>query len=291
MLRQRAKLTLPGACGVRGSGGRTFSTHSPGDTFSKRANQTNAICQFAMAIALLAALAGSPAVAGPPFRTDDPEPVDTGHFEINFFSLASATQAGWAGDLPGVEVNYGALPGLQLHVIMPVAFAAPSGGGLASGAGDLELGTKYRLLMPRDSDWFPEVGVFPTVEVPIGNQHLGAGTGHAQLFLPVWLQKNVGAWTIYGGGGYWINPGPGNRNYSFAGVTLLRQVTQALALGGEVFHQTSFAVGIPDSTGFNLGGVYDFSDTWHLLASAGTGITGRNDTNFVSYYLAVQLTF
>ena len=60
---------------------------------------------------VVAALAlGAPAWAGPPFRTDDPEPVAFQHFEINLLSLGSETAAGWSGILPGLEVNYGALP-------------------------------------------------------------------------------------------------------------------------------------------------------------------------------------
>jgi hypothetical protein len=34
----------------------------------------------------------------------------------------------------------------------------------------------------------------------------------------------------YGGGGYWINAGPGNKNYWFVGWVLHRQVTDSLAL-------------------------------------------------------------
>jgi hypothetical protein len=29
-----------------------------------------------------------------------------------------------------------------------------------------------------------------------------------QAFLPVWLQKSFGDWTIYGGGGYGLNSYP-----------------------------------------------------------------------------------
>ena len=50
------------------------------------------------------------------------------------------------------------------------------------------------------------------------------------------LQKDFGRWTSYGGGGYWNNPGPGNRNYWFAGWLLQYQCADNLALGGELFH-------------------------------------------------------
>jgi hypothetical protein len=41
-------------------------------------------CGFAITAALLSL----PALAGPPYITDDPEPTDTGHYEIYFFRRA-----------------------------------------------------------------------------------------------------------------------------------------------------------------------------------------------------------
>lgn len=72
---------------------------------------------------------------------------------------------------------------------------------------------------------------------------------------------------------------------------LQRQITKQLALGGEVFHQTADKIGGKDSTGFNLGGIYDLTDNYHLLFSAGRGIQNVTATNQFSYYLAFQLTF
>jgi hypothetical protein len=45
------------------------------------------------AAGLLAALLlfAAPAFAGPPYRTDDPEPVEFQHFEINAFSFGTKT--------------------------------------------------------------------------------------------------------------------------------------------------------------------------------------------------------
>jgi hypothetical protein len=68
----------------------------------------------------------SPATAGAPFLTDDPEPVDYGHWEIIGFSTGTFVQGDAAGNLPGVEVNYGALPNMQLHVKASVAFNSQS---------------------------------------------------------------------------------------------------------------------------------------------------------------------
>jgi len=245
----------------------------------------------AVSCAFIALMAWQPVLAGPPFITDDPEPVDYGHWEVYGFSMATHVQSDTSGTLVGVEVNYGAAPNLQLHIIAPVALDAPSGGGMQTGPGDVELGVKYRFIDPGSNDWWPEVGVFPLVEVPTGDAERGLGSGHLHEFLPVWAQKNFGAWTTYGGGGYWINPGAGNRNYWFVGWLLQRQVTSQLALGGEIFHQTPDTIGGRDTSGFNLGGVYDFNEHYHFLFSAGRGLQNVAATDEFSYYFGFQWTF
>ena len=246
--------------------------------------------RFAGAAALLCATALA-ARAGPPFRTDDPEPVEYQHWEVYGFSTATHVEGDTAGTLPGVEVNYGALPNLQLHVIAPIAFDAPAGSGTKFGMGDTELGVKYRFVQEDDDGWRPQIGVFPLIEAPTADAHRGLGTGHAQVFLPLWLQKSLGPWTTYGGGGYWHNPGAGNKDYWFMGWLVQRQVTEGLALGGEVFHQTADTIGGSDSTGFNLGAIYDFTEHYHLLLSAGRGLENVPHTNQFSYYAAFQWTF
>jgi hypothetical protein len=57
-----------------------------------------------------------------------------------------ATQGGYDRDhnlaftAPHVEVNYGAAPDLQLHLIAPLQYARPAGGPAVCGYGDMELG-------------------------------------------------------------------------------------------------------------------------------------------------------
>jgi hypothetical protein len=249
------------------------------------------------ALACLAALAAwAPALAGPPFITDDPEPVDLGHWEVYAFSAGAIGSGDASGLGPAIEVNYGAASDLQLHLIADLAYDAPSGSPSRMGPGDTELGAKYRFVDPGKDDWWPQVGVFPLVELPSGDARRGLGAGYVQAFLPVWAQKDFGKWTTYGGGGYWINPGPGSRDYWFAGWLLQRQVTDRLALGAEVFHQTASLVGRDGSTGFNLGGQYDLSKHDHILFSAGRGgllyaVDAAAVRSPATYYLAYQWTF
>jgi hypothetical protein len=73
-------------------------------------------------VALTAALTLLPrlAFAGPPFITDDPEPVELHNWEVYLGTFDQRTSAGYTGTAPHIEINYGALPELQLHTIVPL---------------------------------------------------------------------------------------------------------------------------------------------------------------------------
>jgi Putative MetA-pathway of phenol degradation len=121
--------------------------------------------------------APSPTAAGPLSLTDDPEPVDYGHWEISGFSMGTIVQGDSAGILPGTEINYGALPNVQLHVKVRIAFNSQSATGTQFGFGDTEFGVKYRFIDPGEDDWWPQVAVYPAVDAPTGDTALGLGTG------------------------------------------------------------------------------------------------------------------
>lgn len=245
------------------------------------------------AVALaLAALLPSAAIAGPPFRTDDPEPVEYQHYEFYTFSSGTNVRGDTGGVGPAWEFNYGLIPNGQFHLVTPMAFDSPAGGPTQFGYGDTEVGFKYRFIDEDKSGSRPMVGVFPMIEIPTGDESRGLGSGHARLFLPVWIQKSFGDWTTYGGGGYWINHGGGtnDKDYGFVGWLLQRKINDKLAVGAEIFHQTATTTDGKDSTGFNMGAIYDFDERNHLLVSVGTGLQNASETNRFSWYIGYQIT-
>ena len=223
--------------------------------------------------------------AGPPFVTDDPEPVEYRHWEFYLASQDAKNKEGWSGTAPHFEVNYGAFPNLQLHMIAPLAYAKPNDGSARYGFGDLELGAKYRFI--QETDWRPQVGTFTMLEVPTGSSSKGLGSGQVRAFLPIWLQKSWGPWQSYGGGGYWINPGSENKDYWFFGWQVQRELSKTITLGAEMFYNTPSAREEGGRTGFNLGTIVNFTDEHHLLFSTGRDIHGQNR---FSAYIAYQLT-
>ena len=217
----------------------------------------------ALRLIALVYLLVTPAVAGPPYVTDDPQPVEYRHWEVYLASLLSRDAGEWSGTAPHVEVNYGAARDLQLHTILPMSFVRTTEGTVTYGYGDTELGAKYRFV--QETSRWPQAGVFPLLEIPTGDRQRGLGGGHVQLFLPLWLQKSYGDWLTYGGGGYWINPGAGNHDWGFLGWQLQRQLLPNFSIGTEVFHTTVQEEGGEAETRFNVGMGLDLSDLQHVL--------------------------
>lgn len=99
---------------------------------------------WAVVLVALAAVRSAP--AGPPYTTDDPEPVPLHGWELYLSDTRVVEAADGTGDAPHVEVNYGAAPGLQLHAIVPLGWARPADGPTTFGLGDVELGVKLRFV-------------------------------------------------------------------------------------------------------------------------------------------------
>ena len=231
-----------------------------------------------------AMLSGSAMEAGPPYATDDPEPVELEHWEIYFALAGFHDSNGWTGDAPLMEFDYGAFANTQLSLIVPMAFDAINRQPVQAGYGDTELSVKYRFV--EESDWWPQVAIFPQMNLPTGSRSRGFGAGETDGYLPVWWQKSFGKWTVSGGGGYWINPGPGNRNWWYSGLLIQRPISKYLTIGTEVFHETSSGQGVRASTSFNLGAVLELNERWDVLFSAGRSIGGPGE---VQAYFAFRL--
>jgi hypothetical protein len=228
------------------------------------------------------ALLATPAWAGPPYLTDDPEPVELGHWEFYLASQWTATRHAAEGTSPHVEVNCGALPELQLHVIVPAALALASGQPTQYGLGDIELGAKYRFV--DEGKWRPQVGTFPLVLVPTGSAARGLGAGKTQVFVPLWVQKSFGPWTTYGGGG--LHFASGERD-AVVGWLVQRRLVEGLTLGAEAFLTVPWKGG-PTEIRVNLGLVIDFTAHHHLLLSGGPAFGGEpGGQGYAAYQLTI----
>jgi len=205
---------------------------------------------------------------GPPYQTDDPVPVELHHYEFYIFGCVDGTPAEIDSTGPAFEFNWGALPRVQIHAVLPLGGVFPSNnptyfpggtGPSAFGLTDMELGVKVALF--KETKHVPQIGTFTMFEIPTGNYDKGLGVGNVWYKIPVWLQKNIGNWLLDGGVGYQIVPQKGYRNFPYSGFLLKYTFGKTLEFGGEVFShgREGFAAAQTQaSTMIDLGGYYHF---------------------------------
>jgi len=205
---------------------------------------------------------------GPPYQTDDPVPVDLHHYEFYIFGGVDGTPAEIDSTGPAFEFNWGAIPRVQLHAILPWGVVAPSNnpvylpggtGSSAFGLTDMELGMKIAII--KQTKNFPQIGTFPMFEMPTGSYTKGLGVGKVWYKLPVWMEKDWKLWTVCGGGGYQVVPQTGYRDFPYTGWLLKRTLSERLELGAEVFAhgREGFAAAQTErSAMIDVGGYYHF---------------------------------
>jgi hypothetical protein len=241
---------------------------------------------LALCVVLLCSMA---AWAGPPFQTDDPEPIDFRNYEFYTFGSADGTPVEMDTVGPAVEFNWGALPNVHLHIILPLAATFPSNdprfapagiGPSAVGLGDIETGVKFRFI--QEGKRRPQVGTFVMFELPTGSAATGLGVGKTWYKVPIWAQKSFGPWTTYGGAGETLfNNVAGYRNYPFAGLLVQRDIGKKVTLGVESFYHGPEGLATPQTRAADLldfGGYYKFRDPgFQLLFCYGHTIAGQSE--------------
>lgn len=238
-----------------------------------------------LALACFAALFGASAArAGPPFVTDDPEPTEPGHWEIYAFASGAESRLEAEGEA-GLDINYGAATDLQFTAVLPIAYQNEDRA--RAGLGDIELAVKYRFLHQREGSAAPDVSFFPAITLPTARRAFGSG--RVQVFLPLWAQKDFGRWSLFGGGGYQINPGRGSRDYWVLGIALSREITDRLSVGAELFHETPEEVGDRAFTGASVGATYRVAGPYSVLFSVGPGLQNRREEGRYTFYAALKI--
>ena len=225
---------------------------------------------------------------GPPFQIDDPVPVDLHHFEFYIFGAADGTPVEMDSTGPAVEFNWGAIPRVQLHAILPSGGIFPSNnpiylpsgtGPSAFGLTDMELGVKLALI--KETKHVPQIGPFTMFEMPTGNYDKGLGVGKVWYKLPLWAQKNWGHWTADGGAGYQVVPQTDYRNFPYGGFLLKRAFGEKLELAAEVFAHGREGAATPQtesSTMIDAGGYYHFKNPHtQFLFAYGHSVAGQTE--------------
>ena len=225
---------------------------------------------------------------GPPFQTDDPVPVDLHHYEFYIFGGLDGTPVALAPTGPALEFNWGAVPNLQLHAILPLGASvplnnpvyAPAGAGpITFGLTDMELGAKWGFL--KQTPHRPQIGTFPMLELPTGDATKGLGVGKTWYKLPLWIERDWGKWTADGGAGYQLVKQTGLRSFPYGGFLLKKELSESIELAGELFahgREGVAAAQTGSSAMIDLGGYYHFKNPDHqLLFAYGHSVAGQTE--------------
>jgi hypothetical protein len=229
----------------------------------------------------------APAAAGPPYATDDPQPTEQGHWEVYSF-VGGANVPGETAGVAGFDLNYGAAKDLQLTLVIPAEYARTAGE-TQFGMGAVEVAAKLKVLHAAQDSWMPDVALFPRLFLP--TQSRQPASRPVNFLLPVWAQKEFGAWSVFGGGGWQLNQGPGNRHFWTGGLAVTRQVSERLNLGAEVTHRARDTTDGRSFSALNLGVIYDLTDRWSLLASGGPGIEHARDEGRYDFYISLRSNY
>lgn len=230
---------------------------------------------------LVASLLSSPVTpvwADTPFLTDDPNPVDYSHWEVNFFSFINHTSDVSLLQAPVIQAAWGVLPALELSFTAPMTSYLDNRTFSAIGLGDIETAAKYRLM--HETAIWPQIAIAPALDWATGNGELNTGNGGFWMKLPIWLQKSWGAWTTYGGGGYIVNTAANNQNAFYGGFVVQKAVNQNLNIGAEIFSQgqSSSDASNPFNAAYtvvDIGVSYQLSEQLGMQVSCGYTIAGQ----------------
>ncbi len=225
---------------------------------------------------------------GPPFQTDDPVPVDLHHYEFYVFGAMDGTPKEVDSAGPAIEFNWGAIPRVQLHAVLPLGTVAPMNdavylpegtGPITYGFTDMELGAKIAFI--KETKHVPQIGSFTMFEMPTGDDTKGLGVGKVWYKLPLWAQKNIGKWTLDGGAGYQVVPQTGFRNFPYGGFLLKRGFSERWEVAAEIFshgREGSAPAQIQSSTLMDAGAYYHFKNPNHqLLFAYGHSVAGQTE--------------
>lgn len=234
---------------------------------------------FRLTILLLGCFLINNTFAGLPFISDDPEIQPQHHPALFLFSAYNKQGSDMAIALPGFEIDFGLLPNVEIDFTGSYLLEHPGQGdgnekvSNTSGMSDSQLELKLQFI--HETATQPAVAFNPIYYIPTGDVNRNLGNGRPSFLLPLWAQKSWGDYTLYGGGGYVINPAPELKNHAIGGIVLQKNITEKLNLGCEMYSAGAESVSEKFSTLLNIGGTYQFSKFMGLQAMMGHSILGQ----------------
>lgn len=231
-------------------------------------------------VAVLACSMTALASAGPPYETDDPDPTQYRNYEIYYYGDYHRVGENINGSISTLEFNYGLFPNTQFSFDIPGAFS-PTPQGTQYGLGDIGIGLKYRFVA--ETAGRPQISFYPSITLATGDPRNGLGEGRGTLFLPLWVQKSYGAWTIFGGAGLQLDREGSTQASWHEGIAIARDFGETTNIGVEVYHQTPDGVAQPSYTDLGVGYIHDIGKYHAFLFSFGRALAPQSLHGYAAY--------
>ena len=232
--------------------------------------------------------------AGPPFQTDDPEPIDYRNYEFYAFATPDGTGVETDPAGPAFEFNYGVLPNVHLHIIVPMAaifprmirytrLREPAPTNTASATS--KPGSNSRFI--QTGKYRPMVGTFTMFELPSGATLAGLrawakfGTGFPSGYRKA---SAHGRLTAARARRLFRRPAIGTSQYG--GWLLQRDIGKKLTLGTEVFSHGKEGLATPQTrtaTLLDFGGYQTIFATRDSKCSLPTDTASRGKPETYAY--------
>ena len=239
----------------------------------------NARVSVLNAVVMIGLCAG-PAIAGPPYITDDPVPTDTGHWEIFTFTDNTFDKDGTATEA-GFDINYGPMGDVQLTATLALDHESSADD---TELADTEIGVKYRLI--NDQRHGSQFALFPKVILPTA-----PGSDRAAFQIPVWAQQDFGRWSLFGGGGVTIQRDAGTQDFWEEGIALVNEPRDGLAFGAEVAHAGAEEDGGTGSTTVDVAANVHVAGPLSLVAAVGPEIEDESGHTATRGYFGLLTNF
>lgn len=229
-----------------------------------------------------------PALAGPPLETDDPDTPGDGHWEVNLAAMFE--ERGDTRELtPLLDINYGYGGRIQFKVKPRFVVLDSSGSHTRSGAGNIQLGVKWRFL-DEDSHGIA-MSIYPQADLnpPGRSVERGLVSDGSELFVPMQVARTLGRARLYGEIGF--NWRERRDDEWVIGIAAEHPLTDALRIVSEV--RDVAQTGLKDhELALRAGFKWTAQENWTLLVSLGQTLREvRGEQRGVFSYVGVQHTF
>lgn len=147
-----------------------------------------------LAAAVFLSIVVSPARAGPPLITNDPDTPGPGAWEINIAATGAHAGGAWDVDAPDLDINRGVGDRVQLSLHLPWSHR-DTGGAWVSGIGAAEFGLRWRFLDQAQSGVSVAVQPMWISSFSQAAERRGLASPDAEFVLPLQAARTFDHWS------------------------------------------------------------------------------------------------